>query len=222
MSSGPEYNPGYESRPPDGLVLPPWEERHRFGFLNALYQTVKQTLLSPSDFFSRMPTQLGPAQPLLFAIVIGTISALFNWMWSLTGASLELFFESDLSDIMRAPLLAGLGFVLSPVLATIAVFLSAGVSHLILTAVGGNRLGFEATFRDMAYAEAGSVLLIVPICGNVLSLVWTALVSIIGLAKIHDTDQWRAVVAVVVPIIVCLSMCGGVFLFGLGAGLMDR
>ena len=36
------------------LAMPPWEERGRYGLLNALYLTAKDVLLSPGRFFLRM------------------------------------------------------------------------------------------------------------------------------------------------------------------------
>ncbi len=67
-----------------------------------------------------------------------------------------------------------------------------------------------------------SILVIVPVCGNVASVVWGALIAVLGLAQIHGTDQWRTLIAVVIPLIVCLSMCSGIFLFGAGLEMLGR
>jgi hypothetical protein len=59
----------------------------------------------------------------------------------------------------------------------------------------------------------------VPICGGLICGVWALVCNCIGLARAHETDTGRAVLAVFLPLIVC---CGGVlliaFIFG-GLGL---
>jgi len=208
-------NENYESftgQPGEGLVLPPWENRSRYGFLNALYLTIKDVLLSPAQFFARMPSRIGLTQPLLFAVVVNVVSAFFLWMWALAGSSLQMFIAEDIADIVEAPFIYGIIFVLSPVIAVVDVFLTAGLSHLCLILVGGNRLGFETTFRVMAYSSAVYIMTLVPFCGSIIALIWGIAIIIIGLQRAHDTDTWRAVLAVFLPLILCIITCSG---FGL-------
>jgi hypothetical protein len=202
---------GFAEQPEEGLALPAWEERQRFGFLNALYLTIKDVMFSPGPFFARMPSRIGLGQPLLFAVVVGVISAFFTWMWSLTGSSLQMFVAEDLAEVFKGPLIYGASFMLSPVWIIAGVFVFAGIIHACLMLVGGNRLGFEATFRVVAYDQAVSICALVPFCGNIIALFWSLVVLIVGLHKIHDTDPWRAVVAIIVPVVLC---CGGPLVLG--------
>ena len=52
-------------------------------------------------------------------------------------------------------------------------------------------------------------LLIIPFCGGLISGVWGLIVEVIGLARAHEIDTGKAVLAVILPLIVC---CGGGFL----------
>jgi len=205
--------PGFAPRPPEGLLLPPWEDRARFGALNGFYLTIKEVLLAPGTFFHRMPTGIGLVQPLLFAVIIGVIGAFFEWMWTLTGSSLQLFFTEEIADVMSGPLLYGLFFLLSPVFAAVTVVITAGLLHLGMIVFGGNRLGFEATFRVVAYAEATGVITVLPFCGRWIGIIYGLVVAIIGLYRIHDTEPWRAALAVLVPTALLLS-CSGATAFG--------
>jgi hypothetical protein len=204
-----EFEPRFDPRPPDGLIVPPWEDRHRFGALNGLYLTIKQVLLTPDAFFARMPAGIGVVQPLLFAVIIGIVGAFFDWMWALTGSSLQVFLSRHLFEIVSAPVLYGVLFVLSPLTAAVTLIVTAGVLHLALILCGGNRLGFEATFRVVAYAEAAGIFSILPFCGAWLGILYGLAITVIGLYRIHDTDPWRAAVAVLVPVVLCLATCGG-------------
>ena len=201
------FGPG-ETGGPEGLELPPWERRERFGFLNGLYLTIKDVLVAPRQFFHRMPTQVGLVPPLLFAIVVGVFAAFFDWMWSLAGSSLEMFFAEDLEEVVKGPVAMFLHFVFSPVTIIVTVFFEAALLHLFLMLFGGNKLGFEATFRVAAYGQAAGILALVPFCGTPVGILWSILVTIIGLYSIHDTDPWKAVAAVVLPMVLCLSVVG--------------
>jgi hypothetical protein len=201
-----EVDDGFGTSGTEGLLLPPWERRERYGFLNGLYLTVKDVLLTPRTFFHRMPTQVGLAQPLYFALVLGVVAAFFGWMWSLAGSSLQMFVAEDLEEIVKGPLYSFLAFLFSPVTVAVLVFIKAGLIHLVLMLVGGNKLGFEATFRVAAYGEAASILALIPFCGGVIGVLWSLFITIVGLYSIHETDPWRAVVAVVAPMAVCLSL----------------
>ncbi len=202
-SQGPDLDP------PESLSLPPWEERHRWGFINALYLTIKEVLLRPGVFFGRMPARVDVWQPLLFAILVGFAASFFEWMWALAGSSLDVFLKEDVGEVLRGPLTYGGLWLFSPVLVTIEVFVTGALLHLCLLLVGGNRLGFEATMRVVAYGQATGLLVVIPFCGGVVSAIWYLVVLIVGLQRIHATDAWRAVLAVFLPLLLCLATCGG-------------
>ena len=192
----------------EGLQLPPWERRDRFGFLNGLYLTLKDVLLVPGRFFHRMPSQVGVMQPLLFAVVLGAIGTFIAWLYSLVSSSLQLALFGDFSHANSA-LYSFLLFIFSPVLMTVGVFIQAALIHAVLLMTGGNRLGFEATFRVSAYSEATTVLLMLPICGSWVAIIWSLVILIIGLYNIHEIDPWKAVLVVVAPLLLCFMVVGG-------------
>lgn len=191
----------------DGLLLPPWERRERFGLLNALYLTVKDVLFTPSRFFQRMPSQVGLLQPLLFALVLGAVGTFIAWIYSLVSSSLQMMIFGELEAGKSLNLF--FIFLFSPVLVTIGLFIQAGLTHGLLVLLGGGRLGFEATFRVAAYSEAATILLLIPICGSTIALVWSLVILILGLYNIHDTAPWKAVLAVLAPMLVCFATIGG-------------
>ena len=200
------YDEGFGSETSEGLLLPPWERRERFGLLNGLYLTIKDVLLAPGQFFYRMPSRVGLAQPLLFAVVVGVTAAFFVWMWSLAGSPAHLLFSGDLGEALRRPWLYFLFFIFSPVIFSVAVVVKAAMIQLVLKLLGGNKLGFEATFRVAAYSEATGILVLIPFCGAPIGSIWGLVVLIIGLYSIHEIEPWKAVVAVLVPMILCLSV----------------
>jgi hypothetical protein len=205
---GEDFNQAYGGAT-EGLQLPPWERRERFGFLNALYLTCKDVLLAPGQFFHKMPSQVGLAQPLFFAILLGLVATFLQWMWALMGSSLQIFVSEDIGEVMGAPIYSFFNFLFSPVLVAVGVFFQAALTHLMLMLLGGNRLGFEATFRVAAYSEATAILLFVPFCGAFVALIWSLVVMVVGLYSIHETEPWKAVLSIILPTIICLATIGG-------------
>jgi hypothetical protein len=110
----------------------------------------------------------------------------------------------------------GLGFVgiwavayivLIPVLVIMGMFIWSGILHLCLMIVGGAKKPFETTFRVVCFSSGSTSLLsMIPICGGWIAGVWNIVLECIGLARSHETDTGKAVLAVLLPMIVC---CGG-------------
>ena len=87
---------------------------------------------------------------------------------------------------------------------------------------GGANQPFETTFRVFAFTQGSAgPLQIIPLCGGLISGVWAIVCYCIGLARAHETDTGRAVLAVFLPLIVC---CGGGVLiaFMFRGGRLDR
>ena len=89
--------------------------------------------------------------------------------------------------------------------------------------VGGANQSFETTFRVFAFSQGSAgPLQMIPICGGLIAGVWALVCNCIGLARAHETDTGRAVLAVFLPLIVC---CGGGLLIALmfgGLGVLER
>src|SRR5207302_206480 len=76
---------------------------------------------------------------------------------------------------------------------------------------------FETTFRVVCFAGgSANPLLVIPICGGLIAGIWKIVLYCIGFAHAHETDTGRAVLAVVLPVIVC---CGSAIVLGMMLGL---
>lgn len=217
----PEPFPSTGSNADEPLRVPPWEERERYGLLNALYLTVKEVLSAPGPFFSRMPTRVGLTQPVLFAIVMSVVASFFDWLWSLGGVHVPLAAHSRFFELIQGPFFLGATFVFSPLIAIMQLFVRAAVFHACLMLVGGDRLGFEATARVVAYARAAAILALLPICGRTLGGIAEIAITIIGLARTHGVDPWRPLVAVLAPVLLVAALVSFAMVLIFGAGLVQ-
>ncbi len=200
-----------------GLHPPPWEQRERYGLINALVLTIRQVLGDPDRVFRSMPVGLGFLQPILFAAVLALIGAIFDWMWGLTTGDLPPFIHPQVARFMGEPWLEATRLLVGPVVVVAMVFVRAALFHLVLVMFGADRLGFEGTLRVVAYSRATRILSIIPFCGAFIGAIWELVITVIGLVRLHECPVWQAVLAVVLPALV-LTMLGGFWLSAM-AGL---
>src|SRR6266536_3706067 len=200
---------GSETRPTrSGL---PWDERQTKGLLNAFIETLQMVLRKPVAAFTAMQRQGGLGEPLLYAIIGGTFGGVFAINYNFALRSVGSF--GDRHGAMEH-LFGGIGWifllVLTPLFVAIGMFVVSAILHVCLMIVKGAKQSFETTFRVVCFAEgSASPLLVIPFCGGVITGIWKIVLYCIGLARAHETDTGRAVIAVLLPLIVC---CGGCLL----------
>jgi hypothetical protein len=196
----------------------PWDDRQQKGFFTAFIETLQIVLTRPAEAFTVMKREGGFGEPLIYAVVGGSVGAIVSFLFSLLLHSFGMFTDQ------RNPLgaMAGMGIgsigfiILAPLAIVICLFIVAGIVHLFLMIVGGANQPFETTFRVLAFTQGSTgVLQLIPVCGGVIAAVWGIVVNCIGLARAHETDTGRAVLAVMLPVIVC---CGGGLILAMMVG----
>jgi len=198
----------------------PWEHRQERGFFNAFIETLTMVLIRPNEAFSVMKREGGLGEPLIYALIGGCVGGIVAFLFSLGFRSIGFFADKDNS--LAAMTGMGIGsaamIILLPLFVVIGLFIGSGIVHLCLMIVGGANHSFETTFRVLAFSQGSAgPLQIIPLCGGVISGVWALVCNCIGLARAHETDTGRAVLAIFVPVIVC---CGGILLFAFMFGTM--
>ena len=196
----------------------PWEHRQERGFVSAFIETLSMVLTRPAEAFGIMKREGGLGEPLIYALIGGCVGGIVSFLFSLGFQSIGLF--KDQQNGLAA--MAGMGIgsvaiiILLPLFIVIGLFIGSAIVHLCLMIVGGAHQPFETTFRVLAFSQGSTgPLQMVPVCGGLISGVWALVCTCIGLARAHETDTGRAVVAVFLPVVVC---CGGILallMFGL-------
>jgi hypothetical protein len=214
---------GWGEPPRSGQEGHTWEDRHRIGLLTALVETTKDVLLQPTSFFRAMPRQGGMGSPLLYAVLIGwaglVAAAFYQALFhSLVGPGALPFGDRPELTAMVGWVEGWGGFVaqvvFGGVFVAISTFVAAGILHLFLLLLGGAREGFEATFRVVSFAQATSILFLVPFCGQLIGFVWAIVLYVIGLAEAHRIGYGRSAAATLLPLVLLCCCCAGfVFMF---------
>ena len=194
----------------------PWDARASKGLVSAFIETLQMVLTRPSEAFTAMQREGGLGEPLLYALIGGSIGGVVSFLFSLGFQSLGLF--GDRHNAFAVMTGMGIGsiffIILIPLLIAIGLFIGSAIVHVCLMIVGGAKQTFETTFRVVAFTQGSTgPLQMIPICGGVIAGIWALILNCIGLARAHEIETGRAVLAVLLPVILC---CG----CGIGAALL--
>jgi DNA-directed RNA polymerase subunit RPC12/RpoP len=195
----PSYQPDSGERP--GL---PWENKP--AGLGAWWETSQLCLGDAERAFRTMRQEGGIGSPMLYAVLGLLLGFMAQTLWGLPAMLIEAFGQGA-NPPNRAPFVGlGIGaqlainFAIVLVWSTVGLLLSAAITHLCLTMVGGARMGYETTYRVTAFT-AGSVawLSIVPCFGPLIVFVMSLVCLIQGLTHAHETTVGKAIAAVILP-----------------------
>jgi len=210
----------------------PWEQRDRLGFVNAFIENIKLFALSPTEAFAQTRRTGDYVGPIIFAVLVGWIGALFQMIWGLVfQASLVSMMPADFREQMGGAMMMGgspvISFILYPIFALIGLFLSAGILHLCAMLVGAlaeSDSGFEGTFRAIAFSWIASLGYVVPLVGGLIVLVWFIFLAVVGLSTMHKTTQGKALITVLIPFALCCicAILAGLGMAGMIAGLANQ
>jgi hypothetical protein len=199
---------------------PAWERRQELGIFPSAWQSLQDVLVKPVETFSAMRREGGLMSPYTYALLLGSIGGIANALYQLVTHTFTNSLRQPLPpnfppeferymEMLQSPLfIIGYAIVI-PIVITMSTFIGAGILHLCLMLCGGANRPFETTYRVYCYSYGSTMALqVIPFCGAGVAGIWNLVCNCIGLAKAHETDTWRAVVAVLLPIIVC---CAGFF-----------
>jgi len=208
--------------PAAGAIVPatglPWEQREEVGFVSAFVETLKLVLLNPTVAFAMMKKEGGLGEPLLYGVIGGSIGFIISLLWNLLFGSIGAFTERN---PIAGAIGAGVGMViciiLAPIFIAVCLFIGSAILHLCLMLVGGARRSFETTFRVVSYTVGSTnPIAVIPFCGGMVAAIWNIVLECIGLAKAHEIPTGKAVLAVLLPVIVC---CGFIVLLWVVVGV---
>jgi hypothetical protein len=99
--------------------------------------------------------------------------------------------------------------LLSPAFVWLFLYANAWVTHGATLLLGQNRRGFPATFAATAYGLSPVVLFAIPGCGGLIGLVWIAVLTAIGLRRMHRISTAGALSVTLAPyLLFCCLACG--------------
>ena len=209
--------------PAEDRTGPAWESRSGMGLVRSLLVTLQGSMLGPSRFFRTMRRGNGFFDPLVYAMIFGSLSIVISVVWELALATARTpFFDAGSPEelLRMGPVLYGLTIILSPIAATILVLVTSVILHVVLVVLGGANHGFRTSFRVVCYSQGTGMLNLVPYLGAFTGSVWNLVLLAIGLREAHQAPAWKAVLAVLGLLAVWLGLVIALGLLVVAAGLL--
>jgi len=193
----------------------PWENRSALGLWQGIYKTFKAVLFSPEIFFRSLTFKAGIVEPLAFGTLVGSIGSMLGLFWQLLmWSGLVLTYGESIFGQFTIGVILLIIMVIIPILWIAWIFISSGITYLLLLIVRGGENGYEATLRVVSYSQATQVWSLIPFVGGTIGWIWQLVVQIIGLRNIHRTSYLRVIVAFLIPVAI-IFLLGIVVVIGL-------
>lgn len=195
----------------------PWErEGKSFG---SFFATVMLVIKSPTLAFNMMNREGGVGSPLVYALIGGFVGAMATALYN-TLLQVGLMSVAGANGANGEAMAMGIGLQIVMQLmiglfgGTIGIiigsFITSGLYHLGLMICGATKLPhqtFETTFRVVTYTTGTwSLLQLIPFCGayayGLVALVYT----VIGFKEAHEISTGKAILAVLLPVILCVGV----------------
>jgi len=196
----------------------PWESGG--GLFSAYFRTTKEALFSPVQFFKKVSAGEGYWSPLIYGIISGIIGigVLLIYQWFFFFA----FIPAQVHTFIPYNLILTFLMISIPFTVVFSIFLGSVITHLCIMIIGGNKRGFQATFRAISYSFCTSLFYIIPFVGNFVGSIYMIVLIVIGVREGHGMTTGKAVLAVFLPLVVFFGLIFAAILtplfFG-GAGL---
>jgi hypothetical protein len=182
---------------------PPWESGE--GFIKAFFQTTREVLFSPTQFFKKVSATGGYWNPLIYGVICGVIGGcgtiLWQWLFASQFLPVQIFSVIPFLSIFLIIFLIALPFVVA-----LSIFVGSGITHLCLMIVGGNKRGFESTFRALSYSCSGNLFGVIPFIGSTIGGFYSLVLIIFGVRECHGISTGKAILAVLLPLIVIFGL----------------
>jgi hypothetical protein len=160
-------------------------------------ETWKEVIQRPSDFFRKMPTTGGYADPLIFAainsFIYGLLAALFNrgMMEGMYGYGIGGGGFSFFTALMAA--------IMAPIAGIVSILIGAAIIYIVYKILGGTGT-YEGTVRFVSYANAVMVIYWIPIIGWIFGL-YEIYLYIVGGMFVHKVSMGKSAIAILLPIV---------------------
>ena len=182
---------------------PSWESGE--DFITAFFRTTREVLFSPTQFFKKIGNTKGYWAPLIYGVICGVIGGCVAVLWQWLFAS-RFIPAKVLSMVPFLSIFLIIFLIALPFMIAFSLLVGSAVAHLCIMIVGGNKKGFETTFRALAYAYSGNLFGIIPFIGSSIGGIYTLVLTIFGVREGHQISTGKAVLAILLPVIVLIGL----------------
>lgn len=180
----------------------PWESGE--GFIGAFLRTTRDVLFSPTLFFRKYAAGEGYLSPLIYGVITGLLGIGISIFWAWLFVAKLFPFDQWMPHSYSKTLI---GFIIPlPFQLALSILIGSCITHLCLMIVGGNKNGFNTTFRILAYSFSGYLFGIIPFIGIPIGGLYFLILTVLGIREGHEISTGRAILAVFLPTLVGIGL----------------
>lgn len=172
----------------------------RLSFFERLLHSVRDVITKPTQFYSSYPKKADISQAFVFYLLIMIVVTFFIFLWNsiipsdttqiaeilqkigMSDEQVAQFSQTQSKSILENILGAFGGYVFY----VIALFVGAGITHLLVLLFGEDKHGFTATFNAAALAVPPMLCAVIPQIGTFVGGVWMLVMQIFALKHIQE------------------------------------
>ncbi len=188
----------------------PWEDENTTGFFNGLLLTIKQTLMNPVDYFSRMPRTGKWWLPVLFYMIMGVVGAILGLLSGLFVESPVMTHGALVKHMAISSIMA------LPILLFIELYFGSMILHLSMIIFGAGREKFQITLRIVAYSSGPNIFYALPFVGWLIAGIWSFWITLIGIKVVGQVSTARALLVTLAPAFIVISVLIGLLFLIMG------
>ena len=196
----------------------PWEDMQSQGVLKALVKTLRKSLLDPHTFFSRLAGSNDTTMAWLYALILGSLGALIDFVWTMVLITPLIKHMPGLQGYSGSTSITAISLLLAPVIVTAKLVIATLYFHGLVFLTRTNKQPMAATFRVICYTQSTAIFELIPVFGSIISPLWSLYLLAVGFNKIHKLSVFKALVLILLPLIVLLVICVGGLLLLLATG----
>lgn len=167
------------------------------------WDKIKYIFSNPRFFFDNIRTEPGIKNSLIMYSIVGLFMTSISFLYSFLSDNFGAGILGTMSDIFGLPFIAlGIAFFIIGIIVT---FVYAGMIHIVVFAFKG-RGKYSDTYNVYAYSSVPSLILsVIPVVGT-LTYIYSFVLTIIGISRIHNISTGKSILACIWPILLLLGI----------------
>jgi hypothetical protein len=198
----------------------PWESVQELGVGPALLHTLRECLLEPYSFFSKVAVSRSAGMAFVYALILGSIGSVLGFIWTYFFMGSDVFSSLPwLENFTGGKAYSAAVLIFLPFIIAIKELLLTLYFHALIFLSRARRRDIKSTFMAICYAESTSILNLIPVAGSLLSPIFSIFILAAAFTRIHRMSTFKAVVIILLPLFILVFLIVIALAGAIGAGV---
>jgi hypothetical protein len=185
----------------------------------ALLRTLRECLLGPYSFFTRVAVSRNAGMAFVYALILGSIGSVLGFIWTYFFLGSEAFSSPPwLENFTGGKAYSAAALILMPFIIAIKELFLTLYFHTLVVLSRAKRRDIKSTFMAVCYAESAAILNLIPFAGSLLSPILSLFILAAAFSRIHRMSTFKAMVIILLPLFILVFLFIIAVAAAIGAG----